>query len=141
MGSTSNRWVQTVHYCAAGEGYLVVGDGFNFTLMAEHSPALVPVAEEVPETPGIFLRAVPNPFNPRVTLEFNMPAAGLAEVEVYDLRGRRVIRLDREFEGGGPALVSWDGRDSGGRSLPSGVYLARVSTAEGQAVRKVVLTR
>jgi hypothetical protein len=41
----------------------------------------------------------------------------------------------------GPQSVSWDGVDSGGRDLPSGVYLARLMTSAGTASRKIVLAR
>ncbi|MBN2561174.1 MAG: hypothetical protein JXQ75_09620 [Phycisphaerae bacterium] len=36
---------------------------------------------------------------------------------------------------------AWDGRDSRGHALPSGVYLARAATADGAASRKLLLVK
>jgi hypothetical protein len=98
----------------------------------------------VPETGaklgGLALEAWPNPFNPAVTLAMEVSAAGAARLEVYDLRGRRVIRLFDDFLAAGRREVAWDGRDAAGRSAPSGVYFARLETAAGRAVQKLVLT-
>jgi hypothetical protein len=56
--------------------------------------------------------------------------ADASEVSVYDLRGRRVFHAMRR---GGPTL-SWNGRDGVGRIVESGVYVARIVTADGRSV-------
>ena len=63
-------------------------------------------------------------------------------VEVYDLAGRRLWRQKLSAAEGQTAVVGWNGRDSQGRELPSGVYLVRA--LDGQRVlgkRTVVLQR
>ncbi|MEN8008119.1 MAG: FlgD immunoglobulin-like domain containing protein [Candidatus Krumholzibacteriota bacterium] len=115
-----------VHYMAA---HLGTGD-------------ISSVGEDVPvKESGLALEAVPNPFNPRVTFRFDLAADSLARLEIFDLRGRRVADLGEDVRQAGPHSVTWDGVDRQGRSLPSGVYLARISTAEGTAARKIVLAR
>jgi len=69
---------------------------------------------------------VPNPFNPLTELRFTLPAAGRAEVRIYDLRGRLVRRLDAGARPEGPGALSWDGRGDDGASASSGTYLARL---------------
>ena len=73
------------------------------------------------------VRAVPNPFNPRTTVAFEMARAGAATVEIFDLRGRRVRSLRGEWPAG-PVRATWEGNDDQGRALPSGTYLLRVTT-------------
>lgn len=83
--------------------------------------------------------AWPNPFNPRVRMALSAEIPGPATLDVYDLRGRHVIRL---FEGELSAAgceVDWDGRDLAGRPAPSGVYFARLKSVTGSAVTKLVL--
>ncbi|UCE03484.1 MAG: hypothetical protein JSW67_04645 [Candidatus Latescibacterota bacterium] len=74
----------------------------------------------------------PNPFNPSTTLEFAVPDGAHVRLEVLDVRGRRVSLLWDAPVPGGVAAIEWRGLDAGGRSLPSGVYVARLRTRLGQ---------
>jgi hypothetical protein len=70
--------------------------------------------------------AAPNPFNPRTTLRFDLPAACPVRLAVYDLAGRLVQVLVEGERPAGSHEAVWDGRDTSGRSAPSGSYLARL---------------
>ncbi|MBN2171191.1 MAG: family 43 glycosylhydrolase [Candidatus Krumholzibacteriota bacterium] len=84
----------------------------------------------------------PNPFNPRTRLRYELVRAGRAELVVLDARGRAVRRLFAGDLPAGPGFFTWDGRDDAGRSLPSGVYLARLSLDGRPApARRLVLVR
>ncbi len=94
-----------------------------------------------PAAPAARLDINPNPFNPRTVFALALPAAGPVEVSMYNLRGQRVKTL---FAGDLPAgdhELVWHGDDDTGRRLESGVYLARLSTDEGEVVRKVSITK
>jgi hypothetical protein len=97
-----------------------------------------------PETPTgttAFLRAYPNPFAARTTLAFDLAEQGPVNVDVFDIRGRRVASLVDEMRPPGFHEVAWDGRDTAGRSVASGVYLVRL-VADGQRrVTRIALTR
>lgn len=100
------------------------------------------VGDDIPEIgPELALDAVPNPFNPRVSLRFELPVATSTRLEIFDLRGRLVADLGEEYRQAGPYSVTWDGRDREDRNLPSGVYLARLVTAKSSVSRKIVLAR
>ena len=59
------------------------------------------------------LTAHPNPFNPRTTIRWAVPAAGLSRLEIFDARGRRVACW--------PAPASpWARRFGMGRTTPAG---------------------
>ena len=47
---------------------------------------------------------------------------------VYDLRGREVTRLAEGQREAGYHQVTWAGRDAAGREVPTGIYIARLST-------------
>ncbi|HRX52498.1 MAG TPA: FlgD immunoglobulin-like domain containing protein [Candidatus Krumholzibacteria bacterium] len=88
------------------------------------------------------LDAFPNPFNPSVTLSFAMERAGAADLDVFDLHGRRVRTLLRGAPlAAGRVELTWDGRDGDGRALPSGVYMARLRTDGAASSRRLVLAR
>ena len=64
---------------------------------------------------------------------------GLGErlaVEVLDVRGARVRRLERQGESSG--RIVWDGRDAAGRAVASGVYWLRIRDAERTRTIQVV---
>jgi len=87
------------------------------------------------------LAASPNPFNPRTELSFHLAAVGRVNLELLDLRGRRVrTLLDARLEAG-PHTAAWDGRDDAGRALPGGLYLARLTTPAGAVTSKLTLVR
>ncbi len=84
----------------------------------------------------------PNPFNPRTTLMLNLPEACTVDLAVHDVRGRLVRSLvsGQMVEGRHP--VVWDGMDDRGAQAPSGVYLVRLVTADGQQrAMKVTLSK
>ncbi len=101
-----------------------------------------PVA--LPEAPdGILLGALPNPFNPTLTVWFTAPADDRATIEVYDLQGRRVRDLwHGDLVAGQRRSAIWDGRDNSGSRVASGTYLVKLQADHGgTATRKVSLVK
>ncbi len=70
---------------------------------------------------------VPNPFNPRTTLSFNLPEAGAVLLDIFDARGSKVLCLLSEERVAGNHRVVWNGQNSNGLPVPSGVYFSRLS--------------
>ncbi len=94
-------------------------------------------------TPSAFRLApvFPNPFNPSANVSFAVPRAARVAVRVYDLAGRLVRTLvDADLP---PAehVVSWDGRDDGGRTAASGTYYCRMTSEGFSAVQKMTLVK
>jgi hypothetical protein len=83
----------------------------------------------------------PNPFNPETNIEVQLPENGWTVLKVYDILGRDVKTLvNREMPAGSHILV-WDGANSEGRPVPSGVYIYRLTTSKFVSVRKMILVR
>jgi hypothetical protein len=94
------------------------------------------------ETPGpVLSQNVPNPFSSTTAIGFRLDRESSVEVRVYDVAGRRVRSYRLGPTGAGPHEITFDGRDSAGRPLPSGVYFYRLSANETSLVRKMVITR
>ena len=78
--------------------------------------------------------AYPNPFNPTVTIRYDLPEPANVTLVVYNLLGREVVRLVDGPLGPAYHQVVWRGRDRNGREVPSGLYIARlVARPAGQA--------
>jgi len=76
--------------------------------------------------------AYPNPFNASTTIGFTVPLAGLVELAVYDLAGRRVATLANGIYAPGSYRAMWDGTGDLGRGIGSGVYIVQL-TASGHS--------
>ncbi len=99
---------------AYGAQCLTMGTGREIQVS---SPVPVEPGATVPATP-ILGPASPNPFNPRTTLSFTLPAAGHAVVAIYDAWGMEVARLVDEAMPAGAHTVDWTaGMPSGGHAL------------------------
>lgn len=135
-----------VRALAPWDGALAVGGGFTLvrggTLESSHIGLWIDPTVGVDDAPApLALHAAPNPFNPRVILRFERPAAGAARLEIFDARGRRVRRLPDGEPTAGVAEIAWDGRDDAGRLLPAAVYLARLTVGDAAATARVTLAR
>ena len=87
------------------------------------------------------LKLWPNPFNPRVSLAFDLAAEDWVRIEVYDVQGRRVAALYDGIAPAGPFTATWDGRDSQGHAASGGVYLFRLVTPRRTAFTRGVLLK
>jgi hypothetical protein len=100
-------------------------------------------AAETPPPARLAALWSPNPFNPTVTLRLAVPGTVPVHVrvDVFDARGRLVRRLADGVMPAGTATRTWDGRDSDGRVLPSGIYVYRVDAGGETARGKLTLVR
>jgi hypothetical protein len=83
----------------------------------------------------------PNPFNPETQIGYQLPEAGDVSVVIYNLLGQEVRALVQERQEAGFYRVVWDGRDARGRSVSSGVYLARMASGRFSGVKKMLLLK
>lgn len=136
----------------ADTGYVdVVAGAHHYKLCAEDShgnlgpfAVLAPlftsgVDGRLPAAP-VLAQNAPNPFNPRTTIRFTLPADGPARLAIYDLAGRLVRSLVAGSLTAGEHEAVWDGCDDAGRAQASGSYLARLEAGGGvQAVRMALV--
>lgn len=83
----------------------------------------------------------PNPFNPRTTIRYSLPAAVDVQLVVYDALGRRVRTLVAAGQNAGAHDVSWDGSDDAGRQVPSGVYVYHLRAGSEEVSRRMLLLK
>ncbi len=89
-----------------------------------------------------YLRSVhPNPFNPKTTIEYVLPAAMSVRLSIVDAAGREVRVLHNGMAPAGLGEVTWDGRDGAGHKAASGLYLLQLEAGEHQETRKLSLIK
>jgi hypothetical protein len=67
-----------------------------------------------------------------------LPGAGRARLEMFDVRGRRLRVVLDEDHSAGSTIARWDGRDELGRTAPRGIYFARLSTPFGERTLRLL---
>ncbi|MFO7655291.1 MAG: FlgD immunoglobulin-like domain containing protein, partial [Candidatus Krumholzibacteriia bacterium] len=73
-----------------------------------------------------------------VTLQYSLSRGGPAQVDIYDVAGRRVRTLLNDSRDIGTGVLVWDGRTESGAEAPGGVYLARLTANGQQTITKLV---
>jgi len=103
---------------------------------------IVGIDEQI-ATPTMFAlnQNYPNPFNPETNIDFQVPTAGMVNVEIFNVLGQRVKTLISEQKDPGYYSVHWNGTNENGEVAPTGVYFYRM-TAEGfTQTNKMVMLR
>jgi hypothetical protein len=80
----------------------------------------------------------PNPSAGNTRMSYALSRPGLVQIDLFGATGARVRTLESGVRDAGPHQLVWDGTDDRGRSVPSGVYFARL-VAEGRSLRHVVM--
>jgi|GEM_PF-4964437 len=83
----------------------------------------------------------PNPFNPTTTIAYTIPKASAVTIAIYDSRGRMVREMVSGVQPSGYHKVTWDGTNSIGEPVPSGMYLYRMRAGEVSHVEQMTLLR
>ena len=85
---------------------------------------------------------VPNPFNPMTSLRFDLPRAARVELEIFDVAGRRVVRLvSGETYPAGRHEVVWQGRNDAGQTVAAGVYISRLRADGDERIGRMLLLK
>ncbi len=83
----------------------------------------------------------PNPFNPITTIEFTLPNRSQVSLSIFNVLGQRIsVLADRQMPAGTYSM-EWNGRDSYGRPVSTGVYFYRLQAGDFTDTRKMVLLK
>ncbi len=123
--------VRSYHSDAGVNGTYTVSDTlgtiFHFGTSVDTILSIRPDVAAVP-TGYVLSQNFPNPFNPQTMIAFEVPAAQMATLIVYDLLGHQVRSLVNAVITPGEYRIVWDGRSDSGMRVASGVYLYRLQT-------------
>ncbi len=131
-------------------GVAAVGD---MAYIADHSSLIAmripdPTSIEEPPTRGELLpnwyqlhQNYPNPFNPSTVISYEIPRSSFTTMAVYNIMGQEVRTLINERQSSGHHTVTWDGRDSHGNPVASGVYFYRLTTSDVSHTKKMLLLK
>ena len=80
----------------------------------------------------------PNPFNPSTKIRYSIPTGANVELKVYDILGREVAVLVKEYKQAGNYEVEFS---TTGKSISSGIYFYKLTAGNFSSVKKLVLLK
>ena len=124
-------------------GILFVAGGSTLIAYRYAPISVVAINSEKQSTPNDYYlyQNYPNPFNPITNIRYSISENSDVHLIVYDLTGREVRDLVNQSLDIGVYEIQWDGMDSQGRQVATGVYFARLTAGRQSDVIKMVYLR
>ena len=119
------------------------GNGWNNSVGA--APAIT-IAKDTQPVEPVLLPNYPNPFNPETWIPYYLANDADVHLTIYDISGMVVRQLDLGYQQAGyytdrAKAVHWDGRNSLGEVVGSGVYFYQLRVGDFSQIRKMVIIK
>ena len=90
----------------------------------------------------IVIQSYPNPFNPTTQIRYGIPENSNVTIKIYDILGREIATLvNNELQTAGWHNTVWNGKDSMGKNVSSGIYFCSIVSATEIQTIKLMLVR
>jgi hypothetical protein len=103
---------------------------------------ITPVPNSDPTVPAVATgihSVYPNPFRADCHITFNTAAKGDVNLSVFNLRGQKVNTLANGEYSKGSHEIIWNGMDSSGKPVASGVYFLRMRAGSHLQTKKITI--
>lgn len=125
---------------------LAVKDTFGVSpgqtiILEEPLPTSANNQELIPLRDQLILQTYPNPFNSSTAISIYGGNYDNYNIAIYDMLGRSVKSESIPNNSSGKSVFVWDGVDSDGNPLPSGVYFVKVNNGIAAANGKIILLK
>ena len=83
----------------------------------------------------------PNPFKQSTSINYNIINPTFVKLKIYNALGEHVNTLVNHNHQAGDYLVQWNGKDTNGNPMRSGIYIYELSTGHFSTSRKMLLLK
>ena len=84
----------------------------------------------------------PNPFNPETKIVLDLPEPGRVRLEIYNIKGQKVITLLDCYMDSGRSETLWNSKDDNGKRVSSGVYFYKLDVnGKTERTKKMLLLK
>jgi ligand-binding sensor domain-containing protein len=129
IDDNDNKWIGTAN------GMAVFKEGGFVSVEEEQSSKS--------KVPNQFLlnQNYPNPFNPSTTISYQIPEKTRVTLTVFNISGQEVNTLVNNIDEKGYHSVVWDGTDSSGKKVASGIYFYKLNAGNFSKTQKMTFMR
>jgi hypothetical protein len=95
---------------------------------------------------SVLLQNYPNPFNPETWVPYRLSTAGDVTINIYNVAGQLIRTLKLGHREAGSYTVKeraayWDGRNTTGERVASGVYFYNIQSGSFHATKRMVIVK
>lgn len=83
----------------------------------------------------------PNPFNPNTHIRYHLPERERVIIGIMNVKGEEIIRLIDAIQEPGTYTLFWNGRDTSGSCMPSGLYFCYLKVGNLKQVRRLIFMK
>ena len=132
-GNTYYYWIESVDQAGTTYLYNPVGIDIPFEYDEENAPDILEIS-------GI--QNYPNPFNPSTVLAYKTEDITNANITIFNTKGQIIrtfnnLTIDEDNNG----YEVWNGKDSSGMPVASGIYFYRLTTKTQTYSKKMILSK
>ncbi|MFO7891139.1 MAG: LamG-like jellyroll fold domain-containing protein [bacterium] len=119
------------------------GELHNYKLVVGTEEFITNNNDDIPLVPVKFelYQNYPNPFNNNTVIKYGLPENSKVNIVIFNSLGQRIRELVNKHQKSGVHAVEWNGKDSAGLNVASGVYIYRLKTPKRLKVRKMVFIK
>lgn len=81
----------------------------------------------------------PNPFNPSTTIRYSISQDAKVKIIIFNTNGEQITTLVNEQLSAGEHEIIWNGTNSSGTRVPTGVYFYQLFTNQKSETKKMLL--
>ncbi|MCK4352845.1 T9SS type A sorting domain-containing protein [candidate division WOR-3 bacterium] len=91
----------------------------------------------------LLARPIPNPSGGKALISYSVSGKSPVQVKlkIYDISGRAIKTLVNELKKPGSYTISWDGKDSKGNKVSTGIYFYRLEAGDYTSTRKLIILK
>jgi beta-glucosidase len=83
----------------------------------------------------------PNPFNVATIIPYYIKESGNVKINIYNITGQLITTLVNKPHKPGNYKLRWDGKDTLGNTVPSGIYFYRIETGSYSNTKKMLMIK
>ncbi len=122
-----------------------MGETYRYTLIAVKTNGSEVLSQQILVETRALLFALhqnyPNPFTSSTRIGFSLALEADVTLVIYDVAGRRIRTLVNRRMTAGNHIERWDGHNTVGQAVSSGIYFCRLTANKTVLTRKLIITR